>query len=421
MIDTVEKKAGLLVWIMLVFTFFMPAILLNTVGAVILNMVNTMNVSMGTASWLEGVKDGSIMLGAFILASFIPSFGYRKSLILAIILEIIGCILFALFPSIFVARIFFIFCGVAFALIKSTVYASVGLYIEDSSKHASLFSLLEGIFMAGVLSGMWIYSFFMAYFSWEIAFWFFGAMCLINLILAFVVKLDESKVAHEIVSPKEEIKKDITGMLSLFKKYAVWVFAILAFFYVFIEQGVITWLPVYNNRVLGISNVLSLQLASLFPAGLCIGRFLGALAMRKISWVKLLFLYLIVTLLVFIVAIVLASGFTKGNTEIVSWLSIPLAAWLIPLSALFIAPLYPTICSSIVNSQPTKMQSSMSGLVLLFSAIGGTVGSRIVGSLFEMFGGLTAIKAPIIPIIVLIIVLIPYYMVIRNKKNDMKA
>jgi len=44
----------------------------------------------------------------------------------------------------------------------------------------------------------------------------------------------------------------------------------------------------------------------------------------------------------------------------------------------------------------------------------GTIGSRIVGTLFDQFGGLTAIKAPLIPIVVLVILLIPYYKMIKR-------
>jgi len=56
----------------------------------------------------------------------------------------------------------------------------------------------------------------------------------------------------------------------------------------------------------------------------------------------------------------------------------------------------------------------MAGVILLFSALGGTIGSRIVGTLFDQFGGLTAIKAPLIPIIVLVVLLIPYSVKIKR-------
>lgn len=414
MSEEVIKKSHFFAWFMLIFSFFMPAVLLNTVGAVILNLVNEMHVSMGAASWLEAFKDMSIMIGAFILASFIPSFGYKRSLIVGVCLEILGCVLFAMFPSLFVARIFFMLCGVGFALIKTTVYASVGLFIEDPDKHAGFYSLLEGIFMGGVLSGMWIYSFFMQLGDWVHAFWFYGLMCVANLLVVLFIKLDESKIKHEIKSPKEEMKRDIKGMASLFKKFTVWIFVVMTFFYVFIEQGTITWLPTYNNHVLHISNELSLQVASLFPLSLCIGRFLGAAAMRKVSWVKLLFVSLIVSFCLFVFAIFLSGLVGHDGTTVNSWFDLPWAAIVIPIAGLFVAPLYPTICSTIVSAQPLKLHSSMAGIILLFSALGGTTGSRIVGSLFEIFGGLTAIKAPLIPLIIIFLLLVPYYKLVKR-------
>ena len=408
------RKTHYLAWFMLMFSFFMPAVLLNTVGAVILNLVNQLHVSMDAASWLEAFKDVSIMVGAFFLASFIPSFGYKRTLIVGILLEIIGCVLFAMFPSLFVARIFFMFCGVGFALIKTTVYASVGLFVEDLSRHASFFSLLEGMFMGGVMTGMWIYSFFVSMGDWTTAFWCFGIMCTINLIVVFFVKLDESKIQHKKKSPKEEMKNDIKGMASLFKKATVWLFILMAFFYVFIEQGVTTWLPTFNNKILHISDALSLQVASLFPAALCLGRFIGALGMRKINWAKLLFFALIISFGIFVIAIFVSIQVSGKGIECLSWSNLPFAALLIPIAGLFIAPVYPTICSTIVSSQPSRLHSSMAGVILLFSALGGTIGSRIVGTLFDQFGGLTAIKAPLIPIVVLVILLIPYYKMIKR-------
>ena len=420
--DDVKKQTHYLAWFMLIFSFFMPAVLLNTVGVVILNLVNELHVSMGAASWLEAFKDVSIMIGAFILASFIPSFGYKKSLIVGIGLELIGCVLFGMFPSLFVARIFFMLCGVGFALIKTTVYASVGLFIEDPSKHASFFSLLEGIFMGGVLTGMWIYSFFVGLGNWATAFWFFGGLCLLNVIVVLVVKLDESKIQHEKSSPKEELKRDISGMFSLFKQLTVWVFIFMAFFYVFIEQGVTTWLPTYNNHILHISNELSIQVASLFPATLCIGRFAGALIMKKVKWVTLMFFALIVCFIIFIVAIIMSTHMHHNGGDVTVWSQLPIAAYLIPLAGLLVAPIYPTICSSIVSAQPVKIHSSMAGIILLFSALGGTIGSRIVGSLFDTFGGLTAIKAPLIPIVIIFLLLIPYYRMVSKaiKRNQEK-
>lgn len=412
------NKNFYLAWFMLLFSFFMPAILLNTVGAVILNLVNEMHVSMGPASWLEAFKDLSILVSAFILASFLPSFGYKKSLMVGILLEIIGCTIIALHPSIVTARIFFVFCGIGFGMIKPAVYASVGLFFDDPSKHAGFVSLMEGVFMGGCLLGMWIYSFFVGLGTWTTAFWCFAIMCLANLLVVFLVKLDESKIAHKITSPKEELKKDIKGMASLLEKGTVWVFIVMAFFYVFIEQGIATWLPTYNNHVLHISDELSLQVTSLFPAALCIGRLASAAVMKRIKWVTLLFFSMIVAFVILVIAIFMSQHVNAYETAhriiISNWAHLPLVAYLIPLTGILIAPIYPTLCSSIISAQKLRLHSAMAGLIMVFSALGGTTGSRIVGSLFEVFGGLTAIKAPLAPIAIIFVLLIPYYKMVNK-------
>ncbi len=418
MTSQVGSKNFYIAWFMLLFTFFMPAILLNTVGAVILHLVNEMHVSMGPASWLEAFKDFSILISALILSSFLPSFGYKKSIIVGILLELIGCVIIAMHPSIVTARIFFVFCGIGFGLLKPAVYASVGLFFEDPSKHAGFVSLMEGVFMGGCLLGMWIYSFFVSLGTWTTAFWCFAIMCLVNLIVVFLVKLDESKIAHKIKSPAEDLKKDVQGMGSLLRKGTVWTFIVMAFFYVFIEQGIQTWLPTYNNHVLHISDALSLQVTSLFPAALCIGRIASAGVMKKIKWVTILFVGMIAAFVLLVIAIFMSNHvdayYTAKKILVTNWAELPLVAYLIPLVGILIAPIYPTLCSTIISAQKIRLHSAMTGVIMVFSALGGTTGSRIVGSLFEVFGGLTAIKAPLDPIVIIFILLIPYYKMVNK-------
>jgi predicted MFS family arabinose efflux permease len=48
----------------------------------------------------------------------------------------------------------------------------------------------------------------------------------------------------------------------------------------------------------------------------------------------------------------------------------------------------------------------MSGLIVIFSALGGTTGSIITGNIFESYGGQTAFYFSLVPIGILIISLI---------------
>ena len=108
--------------ITLIFTFVMPAVLLNSMGIVILNLVNHMGVSKTAASWLEAFQGGSIIVGAFVFASFIPSIGYKKSMIIGIIFEIAACLLMWLMPSYTMSILYYILC-------KARYY---GLYISPT-------------------------------------------------------------------------------------------------------------------------------------------------------------------------------------------------------------------------------------------------------------------------------------------------
>jgi len=57
------------------------------------------------------------------------------------------------------------------------------------------------------------------------------------------------------------------------------------------------------------------------------------------------------------------------------------------LVGLFIAPIYPLLNSVVLSALPKNMHSPMTGLIVLFSATGGTLGSRITAYFFEHLGG----------------------------------
>ena len=66
-----------------------------------------------------------------------------------------------------------------------------------------------------------------------------------------------------------------------------------------------------------------------------------------------------------------------------------------------IAPIYPVINSVILSALPTHQHGSMAGLIVVFSALGGTSGSIITGYLFEAVGGQRAFYFSLVPIALL--------------------
>ena len=63
----------------------------------------------------------------------------------------------------------------------------------------------------------------------------------------------------------------------------------------------------------------------------------------------------------------------------------------------------PLLNSVVLSALPKKLHSPMSGLIIIFSALGGTLGSRIIGYLFKNVGAETAFYYTLIPMGVLLV------------------
>jgi fucose permease len=69
------------------------------------------------------------------------------------------------------------------------------------------------------------------------------------------------------------------------------------------------------------------------------------------------------------------------------------------------APIYPIINSIMLRSLPKHQHAPMTGLIVVFSALGGTTGSVVTGITFDNLGGHSAFYMVLIPITVLLIAL----------------
>ena len=87
----------------------------------------------------------------------------------------------------------------------------------------------------------------------------------------------------------------------------------------------------------------------------------------------------------------------------------PLAAYLFPLIGLFMAPVYPIISSVMLSALPKARHAAMTGLIVVFSALGGTTGSMITGLTFARFDGQTAFYLSLVPLSLLLLSLALLY------------
>lgn len=386
--------------------YFVFAILLNSSGIAILQVQNSFGITKQSAAWIDPCKDLSIAALSFLVASYITKFGYKKAMLVALAVVSLACFIIPNTPGFFAVKVLFVAVGSCFALIKMSVYSTIGIVTKDSNEHISMMNFIESFFMVGNLSLYFIFGSFVdnnnpSSTSWLNAYYLLGILSLIAFFLLLSSPLDESAATTE-AGHESSIK--FIDMFKLMGEPIVIAFIFSAFFYVLIEQSIQNFLPTFNNKVLLLPAVLSIQMGSILAGSTALGRFLAGIVLKKLNWLKVLLGTLLLAAILILVAMPLAKNETGKAIE--GWLDAPMAAYIFPLIGLLLAPVYPAINSVILSSLPKPKHGIMSGLIIIFSAIGGTTGSLLTGYIFDKYGGQSAFYFSLVPITILALLLI---------------
>lgn len=379
--------------------YFVFAILLNSVGIVILKSQANYGVDELQASILEAFKDLPIAIVSFLVASFLPRIGYKKAMLIGLGLVTFACISMYFGNSFSAAKILFATVGVSFALIKVSVYSLIGTVTENQKEHNSLMSSIEGVFMIGIALAYFLFPAFNSETNpdaWLNVYWLLAAISLVSFAFLFFTKFE-----NQTEIPGVNLADDFAQMFKLFAKLLTIVFVISAFLFVMIEQGIMSWLPTFNSKVLHLPQNISIMMASILAVTLAIGRLLAGIVTKKINWIWVLSFCIAMAML--IVIFVLPKTVGLEVKEINSLGDIPIIGFAFPLVGLFIAPIYPLLNSVVLSALPQKLHSSMTGLIVVFSALGGTLGSRIIGYLFKNEGPENAFYYTLIPMFLLLL------------------
>ena len=395
--------------------YFVFAILLNSVGIVILKAQKNYGVNEVQASILEAFKDLPIAIVSFLIASFLPRIGYKKAMLIGLGLVTFACVSMYFGNSFGTAKLLFATVGVSFALIKVSIYSLIGTITENQKEHNSLMSNIEGVFMIGVALAYFLFPAFNSDTnpdSWLNVYLLLAFISLLSFGFLFFAKFENKT---QIIGG--DLADDFRQMFKLFAKLLTIVFVISAFLFVMIEQGIMTWLPTFNDKVLHLPENISIMMASILAISLAVGRLIAGEITKKINWLWVLVFCIISAML--IVLFVLPKTVGLQVTAINSLSDIPLIGFAFPLVGLFIAPIYPLLNSVILSALPKHLHSSMTGLIVVFSALGGTLGSRIIGWLFMNKGPENAFYFTLIPMILL---LISFFILKKlTSKNEIEA
>ncbi len=397
MTSLVRTPAGRLqVIVALALTYALLGILMNSVGVVILQSIRHFDATKPMGSTLEACKDLSVVAASFLLATRVPRLGYRRALTTVMALMAFACLLASFATGFFAMQALFVATGLAFGLAKVATYATIGLLARDPADHASITGTVEGVFMVGLLAGVWLFGWFIRVDStgqdWLHVYWLLACACAVMALVWLCTPLDERAA----VAPQDAKAAHWGEMLRLAALPAT--IAVLAglFLYVLVEQGIGTWLPTFNNEVLHLPAAMSVELSSIFVGALALGRLASGAVLRRVGWLPVLLGCIACIAALILISLPLAQGMQPR--AVAGWRDAPMAAWLFPMLGFFLAPIYPTVCSVALSALPRHRHAAMMGLIVIFSALGGTLGSLITGMLFQRLPGALAFYFTLVPL-----------------------
>ena len=384
----------------LLLNFFVLAILLNSVGAVTLQVQRSFGVAPSAAGMLAVFKSIGIVAASAFAMIYLTRIGYRRTMLYALATLTVVCAVVPSVPDFAMMKLLFIAAGAGFAAIKVSVYSTIGLITDGPKAHASFMSFLESFFTFGLVAGYFLFSAFTNEMNpqshdWLRVFYVLAALSALAWCLLLGVQLDESRVQGD-----HRWREHLRVARRLSQTEVVLIFCACVFLYVMIEQSTLNWLPTFNSKVLHLPVRLSLQLAGLLTVALAVGRLAGGFILRRVAWLPVLATCLLSSIALVIVALSLTS--TGEIPPAASWSTAPAAAFLFPLIGFFVSPIYSAINSVVLSATPLEEHGPMSSIGVIFSACGSSLGTLGVGYLFDAYGGRSAFYFSLVPMALLL-------------------
>lgn len=394
-------------------SFFVFAILINSVGIVLLKAQKIYGIDPLTVTNIELFKEIPIAIASLFAVYFICKLGHWKAMIFS--LGLITIALFGIYFGDSFNWLLFLFAatGISFVFVKISIYTIVGRITNGKKQHSRLLLLLESVFMLGIASMYFIFPFFNTHetsSAWLDTFLMLG--CLTGILLLFMLFRKKKFTIEEC---QMNFGSDGKKVLKVMGKSVVILFLISSFFFVSIEQGIMSWLPSFHNLGVNLDENIAIMASSVFALLIALSRYLNSYLLRYFNAFKILFVSVICTELVIYYGLPITLQTDISNVN--SLLDIPLSFFAFSLVGLFIAPIYPLLNSIVLSSIPKIYHSPMTGMIIISSALGGVFGARFMGYLTRDSGVMHAFEQMIIPVALLFISILMLSQLTKQQKD----
>lgn len=248
-----------------------------SIGLLMVPMIETFNITLRTQSIIFPFNNFGQMVGMLLVGFIVSRLGNKIIHIILLILLGLSALLFTFISTYFLFLLLFLFMGLFSSSINMVVDATISdIFLKNKGFYLNISHIFFGF--GGLLSPI-VYNLVFAVTKDFKQFYF------ILFILAFFVLLLIIAVKY----PETEIKNirfNVIGKLLRNKRF------LLLCIYIVISAGtmysVSGWLPTLFQKDLGLTQVLSNYLLSLFWLAIIIGRLIVALLCRKYKEIKIL-------------------------------------------------------------------------------------------------------------------------------------
>lgn len=382
-----QKNKYLIPLVLVTSLFFLWGFAYGLLDVLNKHFQETLNITKSRSTLLQGAYFGAYFLIALPAGIFMNKYGYKKGIIMGLLLYAAGAFLF--YPAaqqssfnFFLIALFILASGLTCLETAANPYVTVLGSPETSATRLNLSQCFNGVgsFLGPIIAA---YLFFGGekgssnLDSVKMIYIIIGVVVLIIAALFIRTPLPEIK-EDEIVSSAEQIKKPLFNHSNFTNG------VIAQFFYVAAQVGIAALFINYCTEAgIGISNA---KAAGLLSAGLILftaGRFVGTALMRVVAPNKLLTIYAVINVL--LCALVIA------NKE---WLSVYALLGVF----FFESIMFPTIFALGVKDlgHHTKKGSSF----IIMSIVGGALMPYVMGLLAEKYSTATSYSVPLFCFIV---------------------
>ncbi len=345
--------------------FMMFAMTTDSVGVIIPEVIKEFHLSMLAAGAFHYANMAAIALAAIFLGYLADKLGRKKTIILGLVLFALNSYLFAAGNSFLFFLVLLVISGASIGIFKTGALALVGDISVSTSEHTTTMNTVEGFFGVGAIIGPALVARLLsAGLSWKWLYVIAATICVLLIVTAMLVKYPKT-----VRTVEESI--DLKRTLKMMKSPYALGFSLGIFLYVAVECAVYVWLPTLLTGYSGSFALMATYAISVFFILRAAGRFLGAWVLARYSWTVVMALFSLAIFACF-------AGAIAGGVSY--------AAWLLPLSGLFMSMIYPTLNSKGISCFPKTEHGAVAGVILFFTCAAAALGPLAMGAVSDAFG-----------------------------------